>query len=202
MKRTIAVITGDIVNSRSQKPVKWLPQLKKVLNKYGKEPKDWEIYRGDSFQLRLKPAMAFSAATHIKSCIKQIPYLDVRMSIGVGNIQSNARKVTAATGEAFVRSGESFDSLKRQTLVLDTGNKDLDETLNLMIDLSLLTMNNWSRTVASVIKTIIENPEKNQSEIALLLKKTQSSISEALKRGGFDEIKKLNQYYQNKIAQL
>jgi predicted XRE-type DNA-binding protein len=202
MKKAIAVITGDIVNSRSQRPVKWQPQLKKVLSKYGKEPKDWEVYRGDSFQLRLKPAMAFSAAIHIKSCIKQITDLDVRMSIGIGNIESNARKVTAATGDAFIRSGESFDGLKRQTLILDTGNKDMDETLNLMIDLSLLTMNNWSETVAAVIKATIENPKKNQSEIASLLKKTQSSISEALKRGGFDEIKRLNQYYQNKIMQL
>ncbi|GAB3428954.1 SatD family protein [Niabella aquatica] len=202
MKKTIAVITGDIVNSRSQKPVKWLLQLKKALSTYGKEPKDWEIYRGDSFQLRLQPAMAFTAAIHIKSCIKQITHMDVRMSIGIGNIDSTARKITAATGEAFIRSGESFDGLKRQTLVLNTGNKDLDETLNLMIDLSLLTMNNWSKTVATLIKTTIENPEKNQSEIASLLKKTQSSISEALKRGGFDEIKRLNQYYQNKITQL
>ena len=43
-----AIITGDIVNSRSVDAKKWLLKLKKVLNLFGNEPKDWEIYRGDS----------------------------------------------------------------------------------------------------------------------------------------------------------
>ncbi|MFT4094323.1 MAG: SatD family protein [Niabella sp.] len=151
----IAVITGDIVNSRTERSVKWQPQLKRILNKYGKEPKSWEIYRGDSFQLRIAPAKAFLAAIHIKSAIKQISGLDVRMAIGIGNIETNASKVTEATGDAFIRSGESFDDLKRQMLVLASGNSDLDETLNLMISLALLTMNNWSETVAAIIITSV-----------------------------------------------
>ncbi|WP_346239508.1 SatD family protein [Niabella insulamsoli] len=198
----IAIITGDIINSRKEKPAKWQPLLKNILNKYGKDPKDWEMYRGDSFQLKVNPENAFLAAIHIKSSIKQIANLDVRMAIGIGNIEKKTKKITQSTGNAFIRSGESFDILKRQTLLLATGNAELDETLNLMISLALLTANNWSRTVASIILTCIEKPEKTQREIALLLKKTQSSISEALKRGGFDEIKKLNQYYQEKVAQL
>lgn len=199
----ISVITGDIVNSRSLTAAKWQPKLRAVLNKYGKEPKDWEIYRGDSFQLRLKaPALTLMAAIHIKSCMKQITGLDVRMSIGVGKPGTNAKKVTASTGDAFIRSGEGFDGLKRQMLTLSTGDTDLDEALNLMISLALLTMNGWSGAVATVIKSTIENPKKNQSELAVLLKKTQSSISEALKRGGFDEIKKLNQFFENKITRL
>ncbi len=199
----IAVITGDIVNSRRQTAGKWQSKLKIALNKYGKEPMDWEIYRGDSFQLRLKkPALAFMAAIHIKSCIKQITGLDVRMSIGIGKPGTNAKKVTASTGEAFIRSGEGFDGLKRQMLILSTGETDFDEVANLMISLALLTMNSWSGSVATVIRSAIENPKKNQSELAALLKKTQSSISETLKRGGFDEIKKLNQFLENKISHL
>ncbi len=71
-----------------------------------------------------------------------------------------------------------------------------------MLSLSLLTTNNWSSTVSEVIKTAIEHPDKSQKEIAKLLKKSQSSISEALKRGGFEEIMKMNEYYQNNILQL
>ncbi|MCH5718807.1 SatD family protein [Niabella hibiscisoli] len=99
------------------------------------------------------------------------------------------QKSDRSNGDAFIRSGSSFDELGRQMLVVDIGNTDLNDTLNLMISLALLVMNNWSETVATVIKTSIENPEKNQSELAVLLKRTQSSISEALKRGGYDEVK-------------
>jgi hypothetical protein len=35
-----------------------MKDLKSVLNAYGNEPKDWEIYRGDSFQLVVDPADA------------------------------------------------------------------------------------------------------------------------------------------------
>lgn len=198
----IAVITGDIVNSRTTAATKWQPILKKVLNQYGKTPKEWEIYRGDSFQLCVSPDIAFTAALHIKSSIKQIAALDVRMSIGIGTIDNRASKLTASTGSAFTRSGESFDILKRQTLAIASGNAEIDETLNLMFGLALLSINNWSETVAAIIKTSIEHPQKNQSELAELLQKTQSSISEALKRGGYEEVKKLEQYYKNKIASL
>jgi hypothetical protein len=71
-----------------------------------------------------------------------------------------------------------------------------------MFSLSLLTINNWSSIVSEVIKTVIENPEKNQSDLAKILNKSQSSISEALKRGGFEEVMKMNEFYKNNISQL
>ena len=53
MNTTVAIITGDIIDSRKVKPETWLPALKMALSTYGKEPKHWEIYRGDSFQLEI-----------------------------------------------------------------------------------------------------------------------------------------------------
>ena len=44
-----AVLTGDIVNSRAF--MGWQDDLTEVLNRYGSSPKNWEIFRGDSFQL-------------------------------------------------------------------------------------------------------------------------------------------------------
>ncbi len=158
----IAIVTGDIINSRAEAATKWQPVLKKVLNRYGKTPKDWELYRGDSFQLGVRPEKAFIAALHIKSAMKQMSRMDVRMSVGIGTIDTRAAHITAATGSAFIRSGEAFDTLKKQTLLVATGDEILDETLNLMINLALLTMNNWSESVAQVIKACIENPEKTR----------------------------------------
>lgn len=197
-----AVITGDIINSRGASTARWQRQLKRVLSQYGESPRDWEIYRGDSFQLVLNAKQALWAAIHAKAAIKQIVPLDIRMGIGLGKHSYKATKVTASTGSAFVNSGEAFDQLKKQALAISTGKIAIDEQFNLMLSLASLTMDSWSDTVAKVILTMIENPKKNQVEIAAKLKKSQSSISEALKRGGFDEIKQLIAYYEKNIATL
>jgi hypothetical protein len=198
----IAVITGDIISSRSGEVSQWLSSLKDVLQQYGSSPLQWEIYRGDSFQLALLPEEALLAAIHIKAAIKQTNLQDVRMAIGLGEVSHKAEKITESNGTAYVRSGECFESLKKQTIALKSGNAEHDKTLNLMLSLALLTANSWSKTVSEVITTAIEHPDKNQKEIAEVLHKSQSSISEALSRGGYDEIMNLNRYYKKQIAKL
>ncbi len=197
-----AVITGDIINSREATIAEWLPFLKEILNRYGKEPKDWEIFRGDSFQLSIAPENALLATLHIKSTIKQIKELDVRMAIGIGAKKYNSSKITESNGSAFVRSGECFESLKKQTLAIKSDDEFVDSSLNIMLRLALLIANNWSPTVAKVIKIFIENPESNQKELAKLLGKSQSNLSEALKRGGVEEIMQMNTFYKSVISKL
>lgn len=198
----VAVITGDIINSREGNVEDWLGYLKEVLNRYGQEPSQWEIFRGDSFQLSLSPENALLAAIHIKAGIKQTKAQDVRIAIGLGQETHRAKKITESNGSAYALSGECFESLKKQTLAIRSANPELDEVLNLMLSLSLLTTNNWSSIVAQTVKVALENPEWHQKEIAKLLNKSQSSVSEALKRGGFEEIMNLNSFYQMKISNL
>ena len=198
----IAVITGDIINSREEKAQEWLPILKSVLNQYGKEPEQWEIYRGDSFQLEVKPEEALKAALHIKAGIKQQSNLDARMAIGLGEKEYKAEKITESNGSAFVNSGECFEEQKKQTLAVRSPNAQVDEQINLLLELALLTIDNWSKTTALVVKTALENPKKNQVELAKTLDKAQSSISEALTRGGFDEIMRMEKRYRDLIKSL
>lgn len=198
----VAVITGDIINSRDGEVKDWLGYLKEVLNRYGQEPSQWEIFRGDSFQLSLSPENALLAAIHLKAGIKQTKAQDVRIAIGLGQETHRAKKITESNGPAYVLSGECFESLKKQTLAIRSTNPELDKVLNLMLSLSLLTTNNWSNTVARTVKAALENPEMHQKEIAKLLNKSQSSVSEALKRGGFEEIMNLNSFYQMQISNL
>lgn len=198
----IAILTGDIINSRKREVTDWIDKLKYALNQYGTTPKDWEIFRGDSFQLMTDPSTALIAAIHIKAVIKQSKSLDVRIAIGIGAEEYAAQSISESNGDAFIRSGAIFENLKKQNLAVKTESPPLDEALNLMLSLALLTANNWSYTVAKIISTTIENPKKPQKEIALILNKSQSSISEALKRGGYAEITNLNRYYQAKIKTL
>ena len=173
----VAIITGDIIKSRNIEAKQWMPELKKVLNRYGNEPKTWEIYRGDSFQIEVKPEEALHAAILIKAAIKQFKPLDVRLAIGIGDITYHSEKITESNGNAFIYSGESFESLKKQTLAIKTEWKDFDKTINLMFDLASLTMDNWTPTSSLIIKTALEaKPESNQQELAEILNKKQSNI--------------------------
>jgi hypothetical protein len=60
-------------------------------------------------------------------------------------------------------------------------------------------MDNWTPTSCLIIKAALEAEHINQQELAVILDKKQSNISTGLKRGGFDEIQKLLQYYEQKI---
>ena len=48
----IAVITGDIINSQKSDSELWLPKLKELLGSWSTTPENWEVYRGDEFQLK------------------------------------------------------------------------------------------------------------------------------------------------------
>ncbi|MUU77220.1 SatD family protein [Winogradskyella endarachnes] len=198
----IAVITGDIINSREIDVKRWLAPLKKTLNYYGNEPKNWEIFRGDSFQLLIEPQKALLAAMHIKATIKQLKSQDVRMAIGIGDESYESNKITESNGSAYIMSGDCFEALKKQTLAIKTTDQNFSESINIMLSLALLTANNWSSTVAKVITTTLEHSDKKQEDLAQLLNKSQSSISEALKRGGFEEIMTMNNFYKAKISQI
>lgn len=198
----IAVITGDIINSRKEPVEHWLPVLKEVLKRYGDSPQHWEIFRGDSFQIALPPQNALYAALLLKASLKQFRHLDVRMAIGLGNQEYEAKKISESNGSAFVRSGEGFETLKKQNLGIFSENEELDEILNLLLSLALLNMDQWSPTVATIIKASLENPEKSQTELAAVLKRSQSSLSEGLKRGGYDEILRMEKFYRQQINRL
>ncbi|MDF0709108.1 transcriptional regulator [Flagellimonas okinawensis] len=198
----IAVLTGDIKNSKDHEASTWLPILKQALGHYGNEPIDWEIYRGDSFQLRTAPEIALEAAIYIKASIKQIRQMDVRVAIGIGHQNHLAKKITESNGEAFVHSGECFDQLKKQTLALQSASTDFNEAVNTMLQLAALTMDNWLPATATVVKTTMEHPEATQKDLASMLGKSQSTISEALIRAGFDEVQKMIQFYRTQLAQL
>ncbi|WP_234369069.1 SatD family protein [Brumimicrobium mesophilum] len=197
-----AVITGDIVNSRAVEAEKWILELKQKLNLFGQEPKDWEIYRGDSFQLKVEPENALTATILLKSQIKKFKELDVRMSIGIGEVEYDAPKITESNGSAFLRSGECFENLKKDLLMIKSASKSFDKTMNVMFSLAGLSMNDWTPLSSEIIQISIENPEMTQLEMARILDKSQSNISIALKRGGFDEIQKLLNYYKDEITKL
>jgi len=194
-----SVITGDIINSNKSNPLVWLRLLKAELNNHGIKTLQWEVYRGDSFQLEVAPEKALEVAILIKATIKQLADIDVRMAIGIGEKDYNAKKITESNGSAFINSGRCFEQLKKHTLAIKSPWDSFDEQISIMIELALLVMNNWAPTSSVIIKAALNNPNLNQSELAKKLKRTQSNISAGLKRSGYDEIKKMLEYYSKNV---
>jgi len=195
----VSILTGDVINSKKVKPDVWLLSLRKILSEYANENEQWEIFRGDSFQVEVELTKALELAFKIKLAMKQHELIDVRIAIGLGKKTFKSKKITESNGTAFINSGECFENLKKSTLALKSSNKDFDYTINTMIQLASLTMNSWTVNSIKLIKVALDNPELNQNKIAELLNKSQSTISEGLKRSGFDELQQMLNYYEYKV---
>ncbi len=200
----IGVITGDIISSRKLSSKIWMDGFKKLLTSFGKNPSEWDIYRGDEFQLEVKnPEEALLIALHIKSYFKTLK-LDVRMSIGFGDITYKAKKISQSNGTAFSRSGEVFETLKKQkiNLAINTGDEAFDTEMNLMLRLALTFMDNWLVQSAEFILKSIENPSLSQEEMGLKLGINQAAVSRRRKRAQFDLMIELDQYFRKKIKTI
>ena len=200
-----SVITGDIINSKNVFPAIWLKTLKKELSNWGTTPKQWEIYRGDSFQVEIEDnRKALTAAIHIKAAIKSLKGLDVRMAVGIGGKTYNAKKITESNGSAFVHSGELAEELKKLklNLAIRSDHRGFDEEINLYLKLALNIMNRWTANAAETIHAAMQNPGMSQEELGKLLGIKQNAVSTRLKRACYDEIMEVISVYESKIAGL
>lgn len=197
----ISIITGDIVNSRKMSSEIWLPQLKAYFETLGSRPKIWEIYRGDSFQIQTPIEAALTIAIIIKSIIKQNKGLDVRMSIGIGDVHYKSDSVTEAYGTAHIYSGESFENLKKDNLNIKTPIQEINDYFNVITKLMSITMDSWKPATAETIYYALTHEELNQKELSQLLNKKPATINEALKRGGYHELLDTINLFKEKIKQ-
>ena len=179
--------------------------LKKELEKAGKSPKTWDIYRGDSFQLLVNnPEDALLTAIKIKASLKSIKNTNVRMSVGIGDITYTAPKITESNGTAFVHSGEKFELLKKekQNLAIKSDWPVFDKDINLFLKLASIAMDNWTTNAAEIVYTTLENPGKLQEELGRIVGIKQNAISNRLKRAYYDEIIELNEMYVMRLKSL
>lgn len=202
-----STITGDIVQSKSIKnPEIWKAPLKKLFSTIGTTPRDWEIYRGDSFQLEIESKEILRVAILIKSIIKQIDKnnVDVRMAIGIGESEKSASRVSESMGEAFVFSGQLLDELKKTNVHLGIKSpwEKIDQEFNMMFKLALVIMNSWTKNTAEVVELLFSVPNITQVEIAEKLNLAQSSVNDRIKRGSVYEIIELEQYFREKIDSM
>ena len=200
----ICILTGDIKGSRKAKSKNWLAELKELFLQFGKNPADWEIYRGDEFQIEIKDCEeALLIAFQIKAFLRTIS-LDARMSIGIGEKTSKAKRISESNGSAFVYSGEAFEIMKKNkiNLVVQSADNQFNKDMNLLIRLGLSFMDNWLAQQAEYVLLAINNPELSQEEMGEILKINQAAVSKRRKRANFDLMLEINLAYVEKLKML
>ncbi|MCL4637701.1 MAG: winged helix-turn-helix transcriptional regulator, partial [Olivibacter sp.] len=202
----IAVLTGDIINSRKAKSAReWNDLLKESLSKVTESDTDWEIFRGDSFQLELSnPVNALHSALYLKASLKTVKDLDARISIGVGAKSFTGERVTESYGDAYLFSGEQFELLKKnkQTLAIRTGNNTFNEDFNLFFRLALTFIDNWTPNSAMLVQTVFDHPTLSQKELGEILGISQSSVSERFNRAYLAEIRDLIELFEKRLKSI
>ncbi len=127
-----AIITGDIINSTSLNTLQrqQLEQLLwKLLPGLAISRNDFNIQRGDNFQLRVEPVDALAAAIKLRCHLKKQfrdrkPPLDARLAIGLGEISLQGRTLSSSDGTAFRYSGRQLERLKQEKINLAVTSKD------------------------------------------------------------------------------
>lgn len=201
----IAVITGDIIHSKQHQPEQWLKLLKNLLKNSSTLVDEWEIYRGDEFQIEMsKPEDALLLALLIKATIKKISTLDVRLSIGLGEKNYTGKKVSESNGTAFTHSGEQLSGMKKQkiNLLLKSGNEGLDKELNLILKLGSVIWDNWSEVSAELAEMLLTNPDQVQEKIAHTLGIKQAAVSQRYKRAELALVLEIEKYFKERILSL
>lgn len=211
----IALLTGDIINSRELEDQKlWIDPFKKLLEKWGHTPKKWEIFRGDSFQLEISdPTESLLAALQIKALIKSLPYpneskrsspVDVRMAIGIGIKSYDAERISESNGDAFIRSGEKFEQLKGEmvTLAINSPWREWNDEMNLYLRLAGIQMDSWSISSGELMSEIFSNPDRTQAEIGEVLHINQNSVSKRYKAANGEDILAMEKLFRKKLSQL
>lgn len=200
----IAVITGDIINSQNTDAEIWLQKLKNLFSSWAKSPENWEIYRGDEFQYKCEIDEVFWKIISIKSLIKTIENMDVRIAVGIGEELLSSEKITESNGTAYFFSGKLLNEIKTngRTLAIKTTNENIDKDLDILFKWAALDFDNWTAVSAEIINIFAQDNRLNQEQVAQQLNISQSSVSQRLKRANYELVLETDKYFRKKIAQL
>lgn len=186
------IITGDIVHSRGVDVKDWLPALENSLTRYSK---NFDIFRGDSFQIEIEPEYCVEFLFYLKAKMKSLVNLDVRMAVGVGSITYRDKHIKNSNGDALIYSGEAFDELNKELFRVKSPWADWDELTNVLLPLSMELVHKWTKNMAETVAVVLENPAANQMELATILKRSyQSQVSTELTKANWTKIKKAIDY--------
>lgn len=200
----IAVLTGDIVRSRSAETTEaWIEPLKELLSEAGESPAHWQIFRGDSFQIKTPAKDSLRWALKIDTCMRMTKGMGARIGVGLGEEAYSAESILESNGSAYVYSGMAFKQLERtgHSLRVQSDSDTLDQCLNSGLDLLMALAGQWSSNQAQLALALLQQPDHSQEEIASLFHISQSAVSQRKKRAHIDPVERYLRYTETVIEQ-
>lgn len=173
MPQKIAVLTGDVIESRQvHDPQRLFGVLDATLHELAERyAGQGERYRGDGFQLALpNPTDAMTAAVLLRAALikhsEDQQRWDARIAMAVGSDHWDPeQRVTQASGETFVRSGQSLDAMSDSHAHLQLNVVDEKESgcLDLLTRFVDDLMDGWSRYSAEAVYLTLWHDESQQA---------------------------------------
>lgn len=205
-----AVITADIVNSKILGPDalnSLTDRLKELIN--ANKAKFLSFYRGDSFQCYcIDPYPAFKLTLHLRSEVKLFKsgfannLIDLKISLGIGGIDSPVTSIGKAMGQAFIISGEELERLesKERRFLIKSENPEINIALDAISLFTDFLMRSLTVKQAEVLQHLLNN--RTQIEIARILKKSQSTVNRHVQALGWSELEHLLDLYNQCIIKI
>ena len=171
MSRRIAVLTGDVIDSRQVTDTARLYRvLDATLTTLAKRHAGrGQRYRGDGFQLVLGDAgQAMTAAIQLRAALirhsEPNQRWDARIAIAVGDDDwQPTQAITDADGEVFVRSGQALDTMETQHLSLSLVEAEHDDFLSLVTRFVDDLIDGWSRYSAEIVALSLQQTVTQQA---------------------------------------
>lgn len=201
----VTVLSGDIISSQQwDTPAVWLETLQASLSGYGKEGEDWDIYWGDGFQLRIAdPLNCFTEFLKIKSILRSTHGVDARIGIGIAPTETEDVKIKYSHGLAYVLAAKAMKKANTLTgrLTILTADDVLNSFLAKTLPLAALAYDTWKPATASVVHTLVSNPEFVQQQIGEHLGIRQSTVHGHIKRSYIERLLQYDEYLRTFIAE-
>jgi Sigma-70, region 4 len=195
-----SIITADIVNytklaqSSEGNLIDDFTKWTKKMNVFSGVK--YELFRGDSFQCiipSLNQALKISLLNraYFLRLSKNQNGLDLRQSIGIGEVDSLKKTLSRSDGEAFRYSGRSFDEMdkKGNRIVFKSSFPEIDAELNTSLTLLEAIIQGWTSTQAEVFFYKLQG--KKEKEIAEQLNISQPAVNRHLKAVSWSAIERL-----------
>ena len=168
---------------------------------------NFKIKRGDAIQgIIYDGSDALRIAIMMKAAVTQIalgnntkrrhPDIDIRLAIGLGNIENMRTTIDESTGEAFTNSGRTLDNMKKEkrTFAIKTPIEEWDRELETEFKLLEEILSGWNITSAELVYWLLK--DYNESEIAKKLNISQPAVNQRKKRAGWSGIEALLSRYK------
>jgi hypothetical protein len=197
-----AVISADIVNSSLLYKGELNVLLKSISKLFNNKGIKHGYYRGDSIQAICEPEAALKVCCLLRTLAitfskkEEKKEIDIRMSIGIGNIDKPVRDLGTAKGEAFILSGRAMEYLEKTNLRLTIRCKDAiaDTGFSAIALFTDYILKNLTVKQSEVIHELLKG--FNQVQAANSLHKSQSTINKHAASGNWSEMIKLLNIYE------